>query len=190
IESAALGVKPQAQHAKTNERVAAALPQVAHALLCRKAYFNGAHQLGSIVGMNLHGRSGIEFLQDAMQVRRAFFSRSLPQPFPQLLRTRWAGEKPFQKRAQIESGAAHNNGQTAALLDLAQGSTRAARVITCSERIGGGNDVQQVRWNKSALLRCGLSSPDFKIAVDRHGVAVDNLAMKARGQCQRERGFA
>ena len=78
-------------------------------------------------------------------------------------------------------------GKCLSLLNLAQNLPRLAGIFSranVGERIDA---IQQVMRNLRALRRTGLGRADFKFAVHRHRIAVDDFTAEAPGDRQRQR---
>ena len=75
------------------------------------------------------------------------------------------------------------------MVDLAQNLARLARILARAD-IGDRIDaIEQVMRNFRALRRTGLSRSDFKFAVHRDRVAVDDFTAEAPRDRQRQGGL-
>ena len=73
------------------------------------------------------------------------------------------GKQPAGQRAVIEAGAADENGQPAAGVDVANGRCRVARELRGRVDLGGIGDVDEmVRDAPALVLDCTLSVPMSK----------------------------
>ena len=97
------------------------------------------------------------------------------------------GKKSFEQRAKIESGSSADDGQVfLTQYYLAQNPPRLASIFSganIGERI---HAIQQVMRNFRALRRTGLGRADFKFAVHRNRVAVDDFTVEAARDGQRQ----
>src|ERR1700681_1558086 len=136
-----------------------------------------------------------------MQVLGPVLLRAGAQSVAQLFGSLRARKKSFEQRAEIESGSSADDGQVSAppalaqnvfthncltQSYLAQNPPRLARIFSSAnvgERI---HAIQQVMRNLRALRRTGLGRADFKFAVHRNRVAVDDFTAEAARDGQRQ----
>src|SRR6202521_4002804 len=141
-----------------------------------------------------------------MQVLGPILLRAGAQSVAQLFGPLRTWKKSFEQRAKIESGSSADDGQVSALLALmqdalapnalaqnyiapnylAQNPPRLARIFSganVGERI---HAIEEVMRNFRALRRTGLGRADFKFAVHRDRVAVDDFTAEAAGDGQRQ----
>ena len=129
-----------------------------------------------------------------MQVLGAVLLRAAAQFVAQLFGALRARKKSFKQSAQIESGSSADDGQAFPLLgfpqsDLAQNLPRLAGIISganVGERI---HAIQQVMRNLGSLRRAGFGRADFKFAVHRNRVAVDDFSVEAARDRERQSGL-
>src|SRR5262249_23935976 len=120
VQDRALRIESESQNSEADQRVSSLFPKFRHFLSRCEAHLDRPDQLGSVVGMNLLGRSVIEAPQNTVQIMRAALCNSLPQALSQLLRALRAGEESFQQRSQIQARASDDDGQAASRFDLFQ----------------------------------------------------------------------
>jgi hypothetical protein len=91
---------------------------------------------------------------------------------------------------EVEAGAAAEDGQAAfgvGAVDRGEG----LRAPPCGAAGGGGGtDAVERMWDAGFFGRRGACGEDTQLAVDLHGVGVDDDAAAAFGQGEGERGFA
>ena len=85
------------------------LPEFRHLLPRSEADFDGADELGRVVGVDLLRGCAIEATQNAVKITGAAAFGSFAQPLAQFFRTLRTGEKSFEQGTQVESGSTHNN---------------------------------------------------------------------------------
>ena len=103
---------------------------------------------------------------------------------------RRGGEEAVDERAQVEAGAAGDDGQVAAFGDAGEGFAGQAAVVAGGAGLVGPGDVDQVVRDEGALFVRGLGGADLHLAIDGDGVAADDLAVELFGETQGERGLA
>ena len=141
------------------------------------------------MGVNAARCRSVEPAQDAMQVLGPMLLGAAAQFVAQFFGPLRTGKESFDQSAEIESGSSADNRQAPALLDLAQNLPRLASIFSranVGERIDA---IQQVMRNFRALRRAGLGRADFKFAVHRNRVAVDDFTAKAARDRQRQSGL-
>ncbi len=144
----------------------------------------------AIGGLNARGRRGIHARQHAGAARRRRAARHPFQPRPQGRIGRRSGKQPAREGAEVEAGAADEDRQPAAPVDVADGRRRVAREPRGGVLVGGIDDVDEVVRDAAPLGDRHLVGADVEAAVDGRGVAVDDLAAEALGGGQRQRRLA
>jgi hypothetical protein len=152
---------------------------------------NDAHE---VVRMQARSARRIDFAKPPMQPRRiAGRGRASVLGFEGLPKARvapGAGVQPIERRADVETGAAHQERDPPACADR---SDRGGGVIGKARgvvRLVGRRDVEQVVWHLRALGGARLGRSDVHAAVDLHRVRIHDLAVKAQRQRDRDGGLA
>jgi hypothetical protein len=110
IELGAGRVETEAEDAEAGERVAALLPLAGDGLARGEGDLDGADELGRVVGVDLDGGGGVEAREDAVEMGGAGV-RALAQLVAQRFMAGWTGEEAVEQRAQVEAGAAGDDGE-------------------------------------------------------------------------------
>ena len=100
------------------------------------------------------------------------------------------GKQAARQRAVVEAGAADENRQPAARVDVADHRRRVARVLRRGVLVGRIDDVDQVMRDAAPLGDRHLVGADVEAAIDGGRIAVDDLAAEALGERQRQRALA
>ena len=100
------------------------------------------------------------------------------------------GEEAVDEGAQVEAGAAGDDGQVAAFGDSGEGFAGLAAVVAGGAGFVGPCDVDHVVLDEGALFVGRLGGADLHLAVDGDGVAADDLAVELLGEAEGEGGFA
>jgi hypothetical protein len=108
---------------------------------------------------------------------------------PQLRVPPGAWEQPARQRAEVKAGSAGENRQTPAAVDVADRRGGVARVLRGGVVVCGIGDVDQVMRDAAPVGGRNLVGADVEAAVDRRGIAVDDLAVEPFGDRQRERAL-
>ena len=125
-----------------------------------------------------------------MQVGRAAKLGALAELFAQRFMARRRGEEAIEQRAQVEACSATDDGQAAALRDLADGLAGEAAVVSGGAGLVGRGDVDEVVRDAGALGQGGLGCADLHAAIDGDGVAGDDFAGESLGEGEGKRGLA
>ncbi len=130
-----------------------------------------------------------------MQVLSPVLLGAVAQAVAQVFRPLRTREKSFDESAEIESSSSADDGQVSSPLnfaqnDLAQNLPRLASIFSSTDAGERIHTIQQVMRNFGTLRRTGLGRADFKFAVHRNRVAVDDLAAKAPRDSERQSGLA
>ena len=112
------------------------------------------------------------------------------EPRAKLLVRARAGEETARQGAVVEAGAADQNRQPAAGVDVADGCRRIARKLRRRIHLSRIRDVDEVVWNAAPGLDRHLVGADVETAVHGSRIAVDDLAAMPLGQRQSKRAFA
>ena len=75
-----------------------------------------------------------------------------------------------------------------ARFDLFQYLPRLAGIFTGGDVAGGRDAIEKMMRGAGALGRSGLGGSEIELAVHRDRIAVHDLAAKAFGECERQRG--
>ena len=203
IQNFAPRIDSQPQNAKAAQPLAPLLPKFGYSLgrssggdlrrsLARaQAHLDRPNHLGNVIGVNAFRCRRVQSPQDAVQMLRPALLHTGPQSVAQFLvaqspRALRPGKEPLQQSAEIKPGASADDGQVASLHDLAQNLSRLAGVFSRRHVRKRIHAIQQMMRNLRSLRRRGLGRADFKFAVHRHRVAVDDFSMKAPRDCQRQ----
>ena len=98
-------------------------------------------------------------------------------------------KQPARQRAEVEAGAADQNRQPPARLDVADRGRGIARVLRGRVVVGRIGDVDQVVRDAAPIADRDLVGADVEAAIDGGRVAVDDLAAVALGDRQRQRAL-
>ncbi len=188
IERGAGRVEADAQQAEAGEGIAG--QHLRHGLARGEADLDGADELGRVVGVDARGRCGIEAGEQAMQPGAAVALGAAAKALAQVFLASGAGEEAFSERAQVEAGAAGDDGEVAAAGDFAQGGSGEAAVVAGGEGLVGIGDVDEVMRDAGAFFGRGFGGAEVHAAIDGDGVAADDFAVEALGEGEREGGFA
>ena len=119
-----------------------------------------------------------------MQVRRAPLLAQVAQAPTYLLRAWRSGEETIEQRAQVEAGPADHNRQPATLFDLAKHGAGLASIVPRGTRLSGRENIEKMMGSASAVFGAGLGCANLEFTVERHRVAIHDLAAKALGDGQ------
>ncbi len=125
-----------------------------------------------------------------MQVGGAFGLGEFAEAFALAGFLGWRGEEAVDEGAQVEAGAAGDDGQVPAFNNSSKGFAGLAAVVPCGAGFIGRDDVDHVVLDEGALFVSGLSGADLHLAVDGYRVAADDLAAELCGEPECERGLA
>src|SRR5271170_8008552 len=187
IETGARWVEAKTQNPVAGEGVAALLPLLREGLLCGERDFDGANYFGDVVGVDGRSCGWIEAGEQAVNIRGA---ASCGDPTETLALTGLfgrRGEKAVDEGAEVEAGAAGNDGQVAARGDTGKGLAGLTAVVACGAGFVRPGDVDHVVLDESALLVRWLRGADLHLAVDGYGVAADDFAVELFGEAESER---
>src|SRR5881397_3819845 len=94
------------------------------------------------------------------------------------------------QRAIVEPRPAHENREFAASVNPAHGGRGVPRVLGCRVLVHRINDVDQVMRDAAPGFERHFVCTDVESSIDGRRVAVDDLAVVALGQRERQRAFA
>jgi len=156
----------------------------------RVDHFQRAQETLGIAGAKSCRHDGIARLQRTMQSLRAD-PLGFPAPMRANLR-RHVGDlgKPLGERLEIEAGAADEDRQAPLDFRIAQCVRHVFEKTAYRVALAGGNRaVETMRGTLHLRLRraCG---EDGKLAIDLHGIGIDDDAAEALGEVEGGRGFA
>ncbi len=166
VQFGAWWVEADAEYTKAGERVSRPLPLIRDGLTCAKCDFDGADELGRVVGVDELCGGGVEAGEDAMQMCGTFFSGARAEFFAERFVALRRGEEAVEERAEIEAGASGDDGQASALRDAGDGFAGEAAVVSGGAGLVWGEDVDEVVGDAFALGECGLGGADLHAAVD------------------------
>ena len=190
VETCAWRVEAEAQDAIAGEGVAALLPLLGERFFCGEGDFDGADYFGDVVDVDGCGCGWVEAGEEAMEVGGAAGLGEFAEAFALAGFLGRGGEEAVDERAQVEAGAAGDDGQVAPFGDASEGFAGLAAVVACGAGFVGPGDVDHVVLDEGALFARGLGGADLHLAVDGDGVAADDLAVELFGEAECERGFA
>ncbi len=121
---------------------------------------------------------------DAASLRNRF-EADAERRVPRRTRKQSARERPV-----IKAGAANDNRELSAAVDVADGRRGVARVLGGGVLARGIGNIDEVMWNPTLIGRRDLIGTDIKPAIDRGRIAVDDLAIEPLGERERERTLA
>ena len=125
-----------------------------------------------------------------MEVRCTAFGGDGAETLAQSGGWRRGREESIDQCAKIESGAAGDDRQMAALDDAAEGLAGEPAVVSCGAGFVRRDDVDEVVRDHRALFARGLGGAYLHLAVDGDRVATDDLAVEFLRKMQCERGLA
>jgi hypothetical protein len=166
------------------------LPRLGERLASGEADFDGANELGVVVGMDTRGGSGIEAAENAVQPRGTVLLRTMPEAFTEFLRSLRPGEEAVEKSAEVEAGAAGDDGEMLAGGDFCESLTSEAAVIACGTEVVGGQNINEVVRSEGAFGEGGLGGAEFHAAIDGDGIAIDDFAVEALREREGESSLA
>ena len=137
-------VDSDAEDTIAGERVAAGFPCLGERLAGCEADFDGADELGLVVGVDARSGSWIETAEKAVQPSGAVDCSAALEVGAGLFRALWAGEKAIDQSTQVEACATGHDGQLLAGNDGGQGLTCEAGVVAGCAKLVGGKDVDEV----------------------------------------------
>ena len=153
-----------------------------------QADFDGAHQLGGVVGVNARRRSRVKPLEQPVQPGFSVFCPAAFQALPQLLVPLGRGKKPFGQRAQIKPGSAGHDGKPAPAGNLPERRPRLAAVFASGKGLVRVGHVDEVMRQPCPLFFGRLGCPQVHAAIDGHRVATNDFAAKLftqrKGKCR------
>jgi hypothetical protein len=190
VESGTGRIEADAEDAVAGEGIAAGLPGIGERLAGGEADFEGADELGLVVGVDARGGGGIEAAEESVQPGGAMAASACAEAVAEAFGALRTGEEAVEEGAQIEAGAAGNDGEVAAGGDVGEGLAGEAAVVAGSAEMVRREDVEEVVGDLAPLLRRGFGGADLHIAIDGDGVAADNLSVEAAGEGEREGRFA
>ena len=137
-------------------------------------------------------RSGgwINAFEDAVQASRAFFGLNAPKAITQSIGARRTGEETEQQRAQVEAGAAGDDGQMAPAGDVRDGNAGVSAIVAGRVAVVWRGDIDEVMRDLAALFERWLGRADLEIAIDGDGVAADHFSLEELREAEGQRGFA
>ena len=103
---------------------------------------------------------------------------------------RGCGKEAVDEGAQVETGAAGDDGQVAAFGNSGEGFAGLAAVVSGGAGLVGPGDVDHVVLDEGALFVRGLGGADLHLAIDGDGVAADDLTVELFGEAESEGGLA
>lgn len=183
-------VEADAQKPEAGERLAPLGEQLRHGATRGQRNLQGADELGSIVGMDAAGSRGVQACEQAMQPSGTAPRMAGTQALAQLRVALRAEKKALRERAQIQPGAARDEGNDSASGDGAHGGASLARVVAGAEIAVRIADVEQMMPHQRAFGCSGLGRADLHAAIDGDRVATDDLDGQVTGQSQGKSGFA
>src|SRR5580704_19646256 len=110
-----------------------------------------------------------------MEIRRSPLSCCLAEPFSQVLRTLRPGKQTLQQRPQIQAGSADHDRQLAATGNRGDRCSRLPRVFSGGEGLAGFGYVNEMVRYQRTFSPTRLCGANLKVAVDRDGIAADDL---------------
>ena len=152
--------------------------------------FKGAGDSSAVTGHESPCRLGITRSELGMELRRTFLLQATAQRQPQLHWNRRNFGKPMGQCPEIETGPTHHDGQASRLLDGARGGARidapaAGRIVF--RRI----DMTIKEMGSSGfILRRRARRNDPQVAVDLHGVGIDDSSAESLRNLERESRLA
>ena len=139
--------------------------------------------LGTSLAWILSAAARVEPQQNAVKIIGAMSRCAISQAFAQVFRALRSGEKAFEQRAQIESGASDDDGQMAARLDRPD-LPRLASIFAGRHVARGRDEIEKMVRRPCAFDASGLGRADIELAVQGDRIAVDDLALKAARQAR------
>ena len=124
-----------------------------------------------------------------MQPLRAARIRDAIQPRAQLLVRARPGKQTAGQRTVIEAGAAGENGQFAARVNIADGCRSVMRKLSGRVHLRRIRDVDEMVRNPAPGLHRQLVGADVEATIDRRRIAVDDFAAVPLSQREAERAF-
>src|SRR5438477_6131248 len=186
VQGVPVGIEAEPQNAKSGKRITALLPHLGHLSPGGEADLDGTNQFGSVMGVNSGGRFRVQAPQDGVKVGRTFLPAALAQSRAQLFGALRSSKQAIEQRAQVEPSTTHDNGQASAILDFSEDLPRLAGIVAGSHVVGGGSYIQQVMRYARAFWSAGFGCADFKLAHQRNGIAINDLACEAFSESERE----
>src|SRR5580700_7544660 len=107
-------VEADAEDAIAGQRVSPGGPGAGERLAGGEADFDGADEFGVVVGVNARGCGGIEPVQQAMEPAGWMLFRAAAQAVAEIFRALRSLEEAVEESAEVESGAAGDDGEMAA----------------------------------------------------------------------------
>ena len=114
VEIGAGWVESDAEDAKAGEGIASRFPGFGERLAGGEADFDGADELGLVVGVDALGGGGIEAAKKTVQPSRTMSFGAAAETGAGFFRALRAGKEAFEQGAQIKAGAAGHDGKMAA----------------------------------------------------------------------------
>ena len=114
VEARARWVEAETQDAVAGEGVAALLPLLGEGLSAARRDFDGADYFGDVVGVDCGGCGGVKTGEEAVQVGGAASGGEFAEAFALAGLFGRSGEEAVDEGAQVEAGAAGDDGEVAA----------------------------------------------------------------------------
>jgi hypothetical protein len=140
--------------------------------------------------MDERGGCGIKPLQEIVQVLGTSASGAQTQALAKgVIAWRRRGEA-LKQRPEIETGAASDDGKMAASFDVSQRGAGGAGVVTGGGGLVEVEEIEAVVRDAGAFGRRRFGGADVETAIDRDGIATDDLTVEPVGQMKCERRLA
>ena len=152
--------------------------------------FEGANELGFVIGVNAGSGGWVEASEHFMQPACALVVAGLLKAIAQCLLARRPGEKAHGERAEIEAGASGDDGEVIAAGDLVEGDAGLAAVFAGGKNLARIGDVDQVMRQDALLFAGGLGGAYVHAAVDGDRVAADDFCRERLAKREGEGGLA
>lgn len=151
------------------------------------SYLECSDKTALVVPIDGLGSGAIGALQQCVKLYGALFLQSRAQ---QKVRLHVGKFDPTQKRVDIKSGAAANDGQFAAPFDVCDSFASAYEEVICGKALFGGNDVEKVMRYALHLFLGYFSRADIEPAIYLPGIRRNNLTIESLRKADRKRAFA
>jgi len=143
-----------------------------------------------IVGMETPARLGIDPPQFLVKPLEAMFFQFPPQLFPNRRITGSGRADPSRQNFHVESRPPDDERHLTPVLEGFDHGPGELRIARCIERFIRIGHVQKMVGNQRPFFRGGFGGADLHIAIDLHGIAIDDLGTKAVGNFEGQLGLS
>jgi hypothetical protein len=126
----------------------------------------------------------VEAGEETMQVRRASNFSDSAEAFALAGLLGRRREEALDERAQVEAGAASDDGQVTSFRNPSERFASLTAVVPRGAGFIGPDDIDHVVLNEGALFARGFGCADFHLAINGYGVAADDLAIELFGEAE------